>query len=161
MYLVWYGRADVILRCATLIYLSSFRGFWRASLSGFLRKEFATTADEIWRDWFQQNHYWQPWEEEIITTLTSFDHRYSYSQNVSVDRTIRWQAPSWDKFALVFSPLLSLWTGAFCSSRRTKWGLSHGTVELSNLFWLVEAEKGDLMMGAEIFWWGLWVIPNL
>lgn len=60
------------------------------------------TADEMRRDWFQQNIYWQPWEEEIITTLTSFDHGYSYSQNVSVDRTMRWRAGSSCEFALLF-----------------------------------------------------------
>lgn len=95
--------ADVIFRCATLIYLSSSRDFWGASLSSFRRKEFAET--KICRDWFQENHYWQCWEEQIITTLTSFDHRYTYSQNVSVDRTMRWRAWNSDRFAPDFSPL--------------------------------------------------------
>lgn len=39
--------------------------------------------------------------EEIITTSTSFDHRRSYSQNVSVDRTMRRQAQTSGEFALV------------------------------------------------------------
>lgn len=78
--------ADVIFRCAMLIYLSSSPRFWKASLSAFDRKEFAEM--KIWRDWFLQNHFWQPQEEQVITTLTSFDQRYSYSQNGGVDRTM-------------------------------------------------------------------------
>lgn len=35
-------------------------GIRGAPLSGFRRKEFAETADEIWTGYFQQNHYWQP-----------------------------------------------------------------------------------------------------
>lgn len=108
--------ADVIFRCATLVYLSSSRGFWRASLSGLRRKEFAET--KIWRDWFQQNHDWRSWEEQIITTLTSFDHRYSYSQNVSVDRTMRWRAWNSDEFAPDFPPLRADWTGALSDTGR-------------------------------------------
>lgn len=84
------------------------------------------TADEMRRDWFQQNIYWQPWEEEIITTLTSFDHGYSYSQNVSVDRTMRWRAGSSCEFALLFfffppsSCMHTFRTGALSRARRNK-----------------------------------------
>ena len=129
---------DVIFRCATLIYLSSSWAFWRASLSGLCRKEFTET--KIWRDWFQQNHYWQSWEEQIITTLTSFDHWYSYSQNVSVDRTMRWRAWHSDEFAPEFSPFHAQTpNGSSVSHKETsrmKWRLagmaylsSHNTTE--------------------------------
>lgn len=99
-------------------------GLRRASLSGFHRKEFAKTSDEKWRDWFQQNHYEQPWEQEIITALTSFDHRYSYSQNVGADRTMRWRAQNLGEFALVFPffpPLMfRLWIEALSRTWRDK-----------------------------------------
>lgn len=168
--------ADAIFRCATLIYLSSSGGFWRgASLSGFHRKEFAKTADEMRRDWFQQNIYWQPWEEEIITTLTSFDHGYSYSQNVSVDRTMRWRAGSSCEFALLFFFLpppacipseqeLCLVQG---ETRRTKWGQRtwHGRAVHYSPFWFVEAETRNLMMASEMLHGrmegGSWVIRDL
>lgn len=118
--------ADVIIRCATLFYLSSSWGFWRASLSGLCRKEFAET--KIWRDWFQQNHYWQSWEEQIITTLTSFDHRYSYSQNVGVDRTMRWRAWNLDEIGPDFPSLRAQTlsrSSVWHETCRMKWGLAH------------------------------------
>lgn len=134
------------------------------------------TADEMRRDWFQQNIYWQPWEEEIITTLTSFDHGYSYSQNVSVDRTMRWRAGSSCEFALLFFfPLpppacipseqeLCLAQG---ETRRTKWGQRtwHGRAVHYSPFWFVEAETRNLMMAGEMLHGrtegGSWVIRNL